>query len=126
MPDTDLWQFVGIDAFVYYAPTFFTQLGQTDDMARILTGIINVAQFAGICNTCFYSTRWVPDLLPYGSHCHDDMPHRRRSSDLPVWYSLDYSHICWMGLRCIHLYIYLLRPLIQSLGLDTSGIDLAQ
>ncbi|KAI0426454.1 general substrate transporter [Xylaria sp. FL1042] len=38
-------QFSGINAFVYYAPTFFAALGQDDKKALILAGIINVAQF---------------------------------------------------------------------------------
>ncbi|KAJ8128016.1 hypothetical protein O1611_g5620 [Lasiodiplodia mahajangana] len=38
-------QFSGINAFVYYAPTFFAALGQDQNMSLILAGIVNVAQF---------------------------------------------------------------------------------
>ncbi|KAJ4269759.1 hypothetical protein NW762_001427 [Fusarium torreyae] len=42
-------QFSGINAFVYYAPTFFKALGQDDDMALILAGMVNICQLiAGI------------------------------------------------------------------------------
>ncbi|KAI1425884.1 general substrate transporter [Xylaria sp. FL1777] len=42
-------QFSGINAFVYYAPTFFAALGQDANRSLILAGIINVAQFtAGV------------------------------------------------------------------------------
>lgn len=40
---------VGINAFVYYAPTFFAALGQDYEMSLILSGMINICQFvAGI------------------------------------------------------------------------------
>ncbi|KAI0478189.1 general substrate transporter [Xylaria cf. heliscus] len=42
-------QFSGINAFVYYAPTFFSSLGQDQNKSLILAGIVNIAQFtAGI------------------------------------------------------------------------------
>ncbi|GAW26941.1 putative quinate transport protein [Rosellinia necatrix] len=39
-------QFSGINAFVYYAPTFFASLGQDQNNSLILAGIVNIAQFA--------------------------------------------------------------------------------
>jgi len=41
-------QFSGINAFVYYAPTLFTSLGQDYHMSIILAGMINVGQFVGV------------------------------------------------------------------------------
>ncbi|KAI1303846.1 general substrate transporter [Xylaria venustula] len=38
-------QFSGINAFVYYAPTFFASLGQDQNNSLILAGIVNIAQF---------------------------------------------------------------------------------
>ncbi|KAI1128032.1 general substrate transporter [Nemania abortiva] len=38
-------QFSGINAFVYYAPTFFAALGQDQNKSLILAGIVNVVQF---------------------------------------------------------------------------------
>ena len=44
-----LSQFSGINAFVYYAPTFFGSLGQSNEMSLILSGIVNICQLvAGI------------------------------------------------------------------------------
>ncbi|PYH34167.1 general substrate transporter [Aspergillus neoniger CBS 115656] len=40
-------QFSGINAFVYYAPTFFEALGQSDNNSLILSGMVNVCQFVG-------------------------------------------------------------------------------
>ncbi|OOF99275.1 hypothetical protein ASPCADRAFT_513319 [Aspergillus carbonarius ITEM 5010] len=40
-------QFSGINAFVYYAPTFFKALGQNNNMSLILSGLINVCQLVG-------------------------------------------------------------------------------
>lgn len=40
-------QFSGINAFVYYAPTFFAALGQSYEMSLILSGMVNVCQFVG-------------------------------------------------------------------------------
>ncbi|KAI1357541.1 general substrate transporter [Xylaria arbuscula] len=47
-------QFSGINAFVYYVPTFFSALGQDNNRSLILAGIINVAQFtAGVPTLIF-------------------------------------------------------------------------
>ncbi|KAJ5721296.1 uncharacterized protein N7483_009230 [Penicillium malachiteum] len=40
-------QFSGINAFVYYAPTFFSSLGQTYNKSLILSGMINICQLIG-------------------------------------------------------------------------------
>lgn len=46
--------FEGINAFVYYAPTFFAALGQKGDMPLILSGMVNICQLiAGIPTSLF-------------------------------------------------------------------------
>ncbi|KAF5529125.1 quinate transport [Fusarium phyllophilum] len=47
-------QFSGINAFVYYAPTFFKALGQDDNMALILSGMVNICQLAAGIPTFLY------------------------------------------------------------------------
>jgi sugar porter (SP) family MFS transporter len=37
-------QFSGINAFIYYAPTLFSSLGQTTEMSLVLSGIFNILQ----------------------------------------------------------------------------------
>lgn len=41
-------QFSGINAFVYYAPTLFTSLGQSSHNSIVLAGMINIGQFVGV------------------------------------------------------------------------------
>lgn len=40
-------QFSGINAFIYYAPTLFRSLGQSNEMSLIMSGIFNVLQLVG-------------------------------------------------------------------------------
>ncbi|KAJ5172091.1 hypothetical protein N7492_004684 [Penicillium capsulatum] len=45
-------QFSGINAFIYYAPTLFTSLGQTPEMSKILSGVFNIIQMVAAI-VCF-------------------------------------------------------------------------
>lgn len=45
-------QFSGVNAFIYYAPTLFTSLGQSDEMSLIMSGIFNVLQLVAVA-ICF-------------------------------------------------------------------------
>ncbi|PPJ49964.1 hypothetical protein CBER1_04701 [Cercospora berteroae] len=45
-------QFSGINAFIYYAPTLFESLGQTPEMALILSGVFNCLQLVAVA-VCF-------------------------------------------------------------------------
>ncbi|OOQ85827.1 hexose carrier protein [Penicillium brasilianum] len=45
-------QFSGINAFIYYAPTLFTSLGQTNEMALIMSGVFNILQMVAAI-VCF-------------------------------------------------------------------------
>ena len=47
-------QFSDINAFVYYAPILFTAQGQKQNMALILSGMINIDQFVGATITTLY------------------------------------------------------------------------
>jgi len=47
-------QFSGINAFIYYAPTLFQSLGQSAEMALIMSGIFNVLQLVAVI-VCFIS-----------------------------------------------------------------------
>lgn len=37
-------QFSGVNAFIYYAPTLFEILGQSSEMALVMSGVFNVLQ----------------------------------------------------------------------------------
>ncbi|KAJ5966554.1 hypothetical protein N7481_013268 [Penicillium waksmanii] len=41
-------QFSGVNAFIYYAPTLFRSLGQSDEMSLILSGVFNILQLVGV------------------------------------------------------------------------------
>jgi sugar porter (SP) family MFS transporter len=45
-------QFSGINAFIYYAPTLFKSIGQSDEMSLILSGIFNILQLVAVA-VCF-------------------------------------------------------------------------
>lgn len=45
-------QFSGINAFIYYAPTLFRSIGQSDENALILSGIFNILQLIAVV-VCF-------------------------------------------------------------------------
>jgi MFS family permease len=47
-------QFSGINAFVYYAPTLFSSLGQSSHNSIILAGMINIGQFIGVFPTMLF------------------------------------------------------------------------
>ncbi|KAK9770042.1 putative Major facilitator superfamily (MFS) profile domain-containing protein [Seiridium cardinale] len=42
-------QFQGVNAFIYYAPTLFRNIGQSDDMSLVISGIFNALQIVGVC-----------------------------------------------------------------------------
>lgn len=45
-------QFSGINAFIYYAPTLFRSIGQSDNMSLILSGVFNILQLVAVA-VCF-------------------------------------------------------------------------
>ncbi|KAJ6185737.1 hypothetical protein N7519_007038 [Penicillium mononematosum] len=47
-------QFSGINAFMYYAPTFYSRLGQSYDMSLILSGLVNVVQLVASVPTLLF------------------------------------------------------------------------
>ncbi|KAJ4299233.1 hypothetical protein N0V90_004477 [Kalmusia sp. IMI 367209] len=46
-------QFSGINAFIYYAPTLFESIGQSPEMALIMSGIFNILQLVAVV-VCFF------------------------------------------------------------------------
>lgn len=45
-------QFSGINAFIYYAPTLFRSIGQSDEMSLVLSGVFNSLQLVAVI-LCF-------------------------------------------------------------------------
>jgi MFS family permease len=50
-------QFSGINAFVYYAPTFFSALGLGTELSLILSGMVNIFQLVANLPTFIYLDR---------------------------------------------------------------------
>ncbi|KAF6827896.1 high-affinity glucose [Colletotrichum plurivorum] len=46
-------QFSGINAFIYYAPTLFQSLGQSEEMALVMSGVFNILQLVAVA-ACFF------------------------------------------------------------------------
>ncbi|KAI0476157.1 general substrate transporter [Xylariaceae sp. FL0804] len=46
-------QFMGVNAFIYYAPTLFRSIGQSDEMSLVLSGVFNCLQLVTVI-LCFF------------------------------------------------------------------------
>lgn len=58
-------QFLGINAFIYYAPTLFESIGQTGTMSLILSGVFNCLQLVTVIVCFLSSTKLVVDHWPF-------------------------------------------------------------
>lgn len=41
-------QFQGVNAFIYYAPTLFASIGQSEEVSLVLSGVFNTLQIVGV------------------------------------------------------------------------------
>ena len=55
---TNIVQFVGINALIYYAPSLFGTLGQAYEMRLLLSGIINCTQLVGVVTSLWTMDRF--------------------------------------------------------------------
>lgn len=46
-------QFIGINALIYYSPTFFAKMGLDYDMELVMSGVLNMMQLVGILTSVF-------------------------------------------------------------------------
>ncbi|KAL4877970.1 general substrate transporter [Aspergillus karnatakaensis] len=100
-------QFSGINAFVYYAPTFFEALGQDRDTSLILSGMINIVQLVGGIPILIYLDRVGRRTLAIAGGIAMAIPHlvmsglmNRFSSDWP-----SNRGIAWFCVALIYLYV---------------------
>ncbi|KAL4793691.1 general substrate transporter [Aspergillus venezuelensis] len=103
-------QFSGINAFVYYAPTFFEALGQDRERSLILSGMINIVQLVGGIPILIYLDRVGRRTLAIAGGLAMAIPHLimcgmmdKFSSDWPghrdiyvLAYSTSYGPLAWV------------------------------
>ncbi|KAJ5675955.1 hypothetical protein N7462_008852 [Penicillium macrosclerotiorum] len=101
-------QFSGVNAFVYYAPTFFIQLGQDYNMSLILSGLINVCQFVGSVPIIVYMDKiGRRNIAIYGAFLMA-VPHLIMSGLFAKFSSNWDTHkgVGWLGVSLIYVYIF--------------------
>ncbi|KAJ0426884.1 general substrate transporter [Aspergillus carlsbadensis] len=101
------FQFSGINAFVYYAPTFFEALGQDRDTSLILSGMINIFQLVGGIPILIFLDRVGRRKLAILGGIAMAVPHlvmaalmNRYSSNWPA-----HREVAWFCVALIYLYV---------------------
>ncbi|KAJ5337827.1 hypothetical protein N7452_004555 [Penicillium brevicompactum] len=100
-------QFSGINAFVYYAPTFLSRLGQSYDTALILSGLVNVFQLVASIPTLIFLDKIGRRKLAIFGGVAMAIPHLimagiyERFSD--SWTS--HKGVGWFGVALIYIYV---------------------
>ena len=96
-------QFSGINAFVYYAPTFFSSLGMDSEMSLILAGMVNICQLVAGIPTFLYLDKMGRRKLAVGGGIAMAIPHLIMSGIVSK-YSNDWSShkaMGWFGVALI-------------------------
>ncbi|KAI9759747.1 MAG: hypothetical protein M4579_002132 [Chaenotheca gracillima] len=100
-------QFSGINAFEYYAPTFFAALGQDYEMSLILTGMVNICQFVAVFPALLYLDRLGRRNLSIWGGIAMGIPHAIMAGIVGkyscCWSS--YRGVGWLGVALIYIYI---------------------
>ncbi|CAG8242011.1 unnamed protein product [Penicillium salamii] len=100
-------QFSGINAFVYYAPTFLSRLGQSYNTSLILSGLVNVVQLVASFPTLLYLDKIGRRKLAIFGGVAMAIPHLimagiyERFSD--SWTS--HKGVGWFGVALIYVYV---------------------
>ncbi|KAF4465051.1 quinate transport [Fusarium albosuccineum] len=100
-------QFSGINAFVYYAPTFFKALGQDDNMALILSGMVNICQLVAGIPTFLYLDKVGRRKLAIGGGIAMAIPHLIMAGVVGKYNDKWESNpgMGWFGVALIYLYV---------------------
>ncbi|KAL2410963.1 High-affinity glucose transporter [Exophiala dermatitidis] len=100
-------QFSGINAFVYYAPIFFSALGQDYEMSLILSGMVNICQFvAGIPTFLFLDKMGRRKLAIFGGVAMG-IPHMIMAGIVSKYNNkwVDHPGVGWFGVALIYIYV---------------------
>ncbi|KAI8202788.1 High-affinity glucose transporter [Colletotrichum sp. SAR 10_70] len=100
-------QFSGINAFVYYAPTFFAALGQKGDMPLILSGMVNICQLIAGIPTFLFLDQVGRRKLAIGGGFAMAVPHLIMAGVVGKFNSSWDEHpaMGWLGVALIYIYV---------------------
>ncbi|KAF4836103.1 High-affinity glucose transporter [Colletotrichum siamense] len=100
-------QFSGINAFVYYAPTFFAALGQKGDMPLILSGMVNICQLIAGIPTFLFLDQVGRRKLAIGGGFAMAVPHLIMAGVVGKFNSSWDQHpaMGWLGVALIYIYV---------------------
>ncbi|KAF9884617.1 hypothetical protein FE257_001439 [Aspergillus nanangensis] len=106
-------QFSGVNAFVYYAPSFFRALGQSNETSLILSGMINLCQLVGNVPILIYLDRIGRRKLAILGGLLMAVPHLIMAG-LVGRFSSDWSSHTGVGWFCVALiYLYVISYAIS-------------
>lgn len=111
-------QFSGINAFVYYAPTLFTALGQSGNMAIILSGMINICQLVGSTFTTIFLDQMGRRKLAIGGGIAMGIPHAILAGLVATYNSSWASNAgpAWFSVALVYIYVILYAVSYGPLG----------
>ncbi|KAJ5389731.1 uncharacterized protein N7496_000799 [Penicillium cataractarum] len=100
-------QFSGINAFVYYAPTFFTELGQDYNMSLILSGMVNICQLVGNIPILLYMDKIGRRRIGIYGALGMAIPHLIMAGVVSKFSSSWESHpaVGWFGVALVYIYV---------------------
>ncbi|KAH7009926.1 general substrate transporter [Ilyonectria destructans] len=100
-------QFSGINAFVYYAPTFFAALGQSSEMALILSGMVNICQLVAGIPTFLFLDQFGRRKLAIGGGIAMAIPHLIMAGVVAKFQGKwdDNQAMGWFGVALIYIYV---------------------
>ncbi|KAN0093537.1 general substrate transporter [Hyaloscypha variabilis] len=100
-------QFSGINAFVYYAPTFFAALGQDYEMSLILTGMVNICQLVAVLPVLIYLDKIGRRTLALWGGIAMGIPHVIMAGIVGKFSTSWSSHtsLGWFGVALVYIYI---------------------
>ncbi|CAI7636566.1 unnamed protein product [Penicillium manginii] len=111
-------QFSGINAFVYYAPTFFSSLGQDYEMSLILSGMINIVQFIGSVPVILYMDKFGRRRLAIWGGIAMAIPHIIMAGIMNKFSSSWATHpaVGWFGVALVYIYVFAYAASYGPLG----------
>ncbi|KAK5193706.1 hypothetical protein LTR72_005886 [Exophiala xenobiotica] len=100
-------QFSGINAFVYYAPTFFSALGLGTELSLILSGMVNICQLVANLPTFIYLDKMGRRKLAIGGGIAMGIPLAIQAGLVAKYNDSWKSHtgLAWFGVALIYIYI---------------------